>query len=94
MWLQLEGTGKKKAAAAKTEEAVGTPKTDLSRVCAGLAYRGGEDPVLKDDSDYPDWLWSILDTGKELTPDDKLYWRRLNKQKARDNNLLRKQLGR
>ena len=64
----------------------------ISRVCTGLNYYNtGEDPPIRDDNQYPEWLWSILDPVKSSV-DDKIYWRKLNKQKARDNN--RKQLGR
>lgn len=71
---------------------------DLSRVCAGLNYfKTGEDPPIKEDSEYPAWLWTIAEPVKplkELSPDTKEYWRRFNKIKARENNLLSKQMRR
>ena len=57
----------------------------------------GEDPVLKTDDEYPEWLWKLADPPADLStlsPDDKTYWRRLRKQQARERNLLQKQRGR
>ncbi len=80
------------------EEEDSASDVDLSCVCAGLNYfKTGEDPPIRDDSEYPAWLWDILQpvkSYKELSPDSKMYWRRLNKHKARENNLRSKQLGR
>lgn len=71
---------------------------DLTRVCAGLNYfQTGEDPPIRDDSEYPDWLANIIEpvkSYKELSPDTKQYWRRFNKVKARENNFASKQLKR
>lgn len=89
-------TGNVKTAAEEGDSAEET--VDLSKVCSGLNYfQNGEDPPIRDDSDYPDWLRGILEPVKspeELSPDSKAYWRRLNKQKARKNNFISKQLGR
>lgn len=94
--IALLGSAGKKEVSKEKEEA--SEDVDLSKVCAGLNYyKSGEDPVIKDDGDYPDWLWTVSEpvkSHKELSPDSKFYWRRLNKQKARNNNLLRKQMGR
>ena len=57
----------------------------------------GEDPVLKTDDEYPEWLWKLTDPPADLSTlssDDKTYWRRLRKQQARERNLLQKQRGR
>ena len=66
-------------------------------VCVGANItKGGADPVLKEDSEYPKWLWELLEpvkSYKELDPSTKQYWRRYNKQKAHERNTLRKQLG-
>ena len=84
--------------AAESEEGATTSDIDLSRVCVGLNYfKTGEDPPIRDSSEYPAWLWDILEpvkSYKELSSDTKMYWRRFNKQKARENNLRRKQMGR
>ena len=70
------------------EETSDSSAVDLSQVCAGLNYfKTGEDPPIRADEEYPDWLPSILEpvkSHKELSPDSKKYWRRLNKQKARE----------
>ncbi len=59
-------------------------------VCVGAnIYKTGEDPPIKEDSEYPDWLWKLAEptkSYKELSPDSKQYWRRLNKEKARQRN--------
>uniref|UniRef100_H2ZFF4 Large ribosomal subunit protein mL54 n=1 Tax=Ciona savignyi TaxID=51511 RepID=H2ZFF4_CIOSA len=63
---------------------VETPKpirdTELlvTRCCGLNKYVEGEDPVLKPDEEYPDWLWTIH-TGKpktflDMDPDTKEYW--------------------
>lgn len=66
-------------------------------VCKGAnIYKTGEDPPIKDDSEYPDWLWALLEPKKsytELSPDTKQYWRRYNKQKAHERNALKQQRG-
>ena len=50
-------------------------------VCLGANYfKTGEDPVIKAESDYPEWLWGLLDSGREL--ESKQHWRRLQKAKA------------
>lgn len=83
----------------KSEEVAESPSesVDLSQVCTGLNYyTHGEDPLLKEDSEYPDWLWEIAEpvkSHKELPEDSEKYWRRLNKFNARNNNLIRKQSG-
>ena len=35
---------------------------------AGLNYiKGGNDPVALADEEYPDWLWTCLDTNRDLS---------------------------
>ena len=89
-------TGKEKPTAVQEEDSVEEP-VDLSKVCLGLNYfQSGEDPPIRDDSEYPDWLRNILEPVKspeELSPDTVAYWRRVNKLKARRNNFISKQLG-
>ncbi|CAH1791148.1 unnamed protein product [Owenia fusiformis] len=57
----------------------------LLTYCCGLnIYKEGEDPKLKQDSEYPDWLWK-LNVERENTPLDELdkdswtYWRRMRR---------------
>ena len=56
----------------------------LTHLVGGNYFKEGEDPVLGDDSEYPDWLWKLkLDRKpvplEELSEDDPKYWRRLKK---------------
>lgn len=61
------------------------------KICQGLNIRtGGEDPLILEESHYPIWLWSLLDSPDNLTPDDKRYWSRLRKARLRANNNLLK----
>ncbi|ESN98329.1 hypothetical protein HELRODRAFT_84746, partial [Helobdella robusta] len=55
-----------------------------SRLCGGNILKEGEDPVLKDKSEYPDWLWSLRLTRsppplEEIDQDSWQYWKRVNK---------------
>ena len=79
-----------KAALAAQARAEG-PKTVLSReACTGANYlKTGEDPVLKEDAAYPDWLWKLAEPKKqtsELLPDSQQHWRRNRKALARERN--------
>ncbi|XP_045455127.1 uncharacterized protein LOC123664653 [Melitaea cinxia] len=92
------GKGKKKAgklgAMEKKELPVETdPEKLVNYVCGSNIYVSGEDVKLKDDSEYPDWLWT-LHTGKppsveELDPNTKQYWIRVRAAGMRRNNRLR-----
>lgn len=67
----------------------------VSRLCGGNIYKEGEDPVLKDDSEYPEWLWTLrLERApiplEELSEDDPRYWKKLKKMNMIRNNSLRK----
>lgn len=79
------------------KQEIQAPAAITETVCRGVnIYKNGEDPMLKEDSQYPDWLWNLLEPKKsyeELSPDTKQYWRRHNKCKAHEHNELRKQLG-
>lgn len=65
------------------------PETDPVKLttflCGGnISREGGEDPELKPESEYPDWLWTLsLDRRAppldELDPDTWEYWIRLHK---------------
>ena len=84
--MSLPGAQKRK------EELQEPPKKAILNmdVCVGAnIHTTGEDPPIKDDSEYPDWLWKLLD------PDvnSKAYWRKLNKKNARERNTLRRQRG-
>eukprot|EP00123_Amoebidium_parasiticum_P012630 comp21486_c0_seq1/m.29759 comp21486_c0_seq1/g.29759 ORF comp21486_c0_seq1/g.29759 comp21486_c0_seq1/m.29759 type:complete len:114 (-) comp21486_c0_seq1:124-465(-) len=58
-------------------------------VCNGAnIYVGGEDPPLRPNEEYPDWLWTLLDEPKITDPLDKRYWRKLRKTSIRKANQL------
>ncbi|CAK1589413.1 unnamed protein product [Parnassius mnemosyne] len=92
------GKGKKKlgklGAMEKKELPVETDPVKLvSQVCGSNIYITGEDVKLKDDSEYPDWLWT-LNTGRpprieELDPNTKQYWLRVRAAGMRRNNKLK-----
>ena len=61
-------------------------------VCRGAnVYKNGDDPPIREPSEYPSWLWSLLAESQDLSPDTKQYWRRLNKSKAHERNMLKRQ---
>jgi len=60
-------------------------------VCVGANYfKTGEDPIIKPESEYPEWLWRLLDQ-QEPPADSIQYWRRLRKDKARKANAASKE---
>ncbi|XP_023950668.2 39S ribosomal protein L54, mitochondrial [Bicyclus anynana] len=92
------GKGKKKISKLGSMEKKQLPvETDPERlvnyVCGSNIYITGEDVKIKDDSEYPDWLWT-LNTGKpprieDLDPNTKQYWLRVRAAGMRRNNKLR-----
>lgn len=64
-------------------------------LCGGNILKEGTDPVLKDDHEYPDWLWELrLErtalTLEELDPDTKAYWRKVRSMDIKRTKLLEK----
>lgn len=89
----------KKGAAAGVKKKQLEVETDAkilcSRLCGGNIYKDGEDPVLKPDNEYPDWLWNLHTDRKalsleDLSEGDPKYWRKLKTLTIRQNNKLRK----
>ena len=71
----------------------------VSRLCGGNIYKEGEDPVLKEDSEYPEWLWTLrLERDpiplEAYSQDDPKYWKKLKKLNIERNNHLRKYIKR
>ena len=75
------------------------PVDSEQRLCKGINYfKEGSDPVLKPDSEYPEWLWEILDDSKTPLGDgdqpadmsDITLWRRNRKLQRRQENATRK----
>lgn len=64
-------------------------------VCNGAnIYKEGKDPVIKPDSEYPEWLKTLkteVTPLEQLSVDDKSYWRRMRKAKIKQQNAMRKQ---
>ena len=66
------------------------PEPDLTK-CTGVNYfKEGEDPPIKPDEEYPEWLWELIEDG-DPTPEEKQYWRRQRKENIRDHNFQRAQ---
>ncbi|XP_063834250.1 large ribosomal subunit protein mL54 [Ostrinia nubilalis] len=92
------GKGKKKAGKLgpmeKKQLPVETDPVKLTTfVCGSNIYTTGEDVKLKDDSEYPSWLWTLR-TGApprldELDPNSKRYWLRVRAAGMRRNNRLK-----
>ncbi|GFO07752.1 39S ribosomal protein l54, mitochondrial [Plakobranchus ocellatus] len=86
------------AAAQKTRMEVETdPQKLLTHCCGANIYVEGDDPELKKDSDYPEWLWNLrTERGgadlSELDPNTMAYWRRLTKLTAQRNTRVSKRL--
>ncbi|XP_064088668.1 large ribosomal subunit protein mL54-like [Macrobrachium nipponense] len=71
------------------------PQKLVSYVCGSNPIKENpEDIKLKDDSEYPEWLWSLrigkAPTLEEMDPETKQYWRRLRTQVMAKNNILKK----
>lgn len=81
-----------KSKAAKKELMAPREAPELNmNICQGLnIHTSGEDPQILEESHYPNWLWTLLDSPDNLTPDDKRYWSRLRKARIRANNSLLK----
>lgn len=86
-----------KAQAKKTKEESLTSSQPLitldPTVCTGAnILKNASDPSFKPDSEYPDWLWGLIERAEspkslsQLSSDSKEYWRRYNKTKAHERN--------
>lgn len=61
-------------------------------------FKKGDEPVAKEDSEYPEWLWTMLDPKdnlKAIQNEDFLRWRRIklskeNNSTIKNNNFLSK----
>ncbi|XP_064621094.1 large ribosomal subunit protein mL54-like [Lineus longissimus] len=80
----------------KKELEVETDPEKLVNYCCGANYfKAGEDPKIKPDEEYPDWLWELRTERRpipleELDQDDPYYWRRLRKMHFRRATQLMK----
>ena len=79
----------------KKELEVETDPEKLLSHCCGVNYlKDSQDPELKADSEYPDWLWNLrLEREpipiEQLDQDSIYYWRRLRRMNLRLNARLR-----
>ncbi|XP_053620498.1 large ribosomal subunit protein mL54 isoform X2 [Plodia interpunctella] len=91
------GKGKKKVGKLTTMEKKVLPvETDaqklVTHVCGSNIYTTGEDVKIKDDSEYPEWLWELRTVPaklEELDPGSKRYWLRVRAAGMRRNNMLK-----
>ncbi|ELU14406.1 hypothetical protein CAPTEDRAFT_153561 [Capitella teleta] len=66
-----------------------------TRLVGGNINKEGEDPILEEDSEYPDWLWELrTERGvlelDEMSKDSLQYWKRLARLERKKVNVLRK----
>jgi hypothetical protein len=67
-----------------------TPPRKPSSVAAGVELKGinflkdGKDPVALEDSEYPMWLWDLLDEKKQKQKTTKPVNRQFHRKKNRD----------
>ncbi|KAG4303212.1 hypothetical protein PCANB_000609 [Pneumocystis canis] len=55
-------------------------------------YKKGSDPIALKESEYPDWLWKLLDNDSEISNENiikKKEYKKNNKEKIKANNLLK-----
>lgn len=100
--LQLRAApgGSKKGSRDKGPKRVGELSQDTA---TGVAIvKGEEDPRLKSDNEYPDWLWKLLEPRPLVSELQRLYegpgltleqmrrlWLYKNKQRIKESNLSR-----
>ncbi|KAI5953097.1 MRPL37 [Candida margitis] len=54
-------------------------------------FKKGDEPVAKEDSEYPEWLWTMIDPKvnlENIKNENFLRWRRIKLQKE-NNNIIR-----
>ncbi|KAI9492786.1 mitochondrial ribosomal protein L37-domain-containing protein [Zychaea mexicana] len=78
-----------KPAAARTASSV--PK---GQTLTGINFlKEGKDPVALDDSEYPDWLWDLLDEKKQkqktTKPTNRTYHRKKNRDAIKAMNFMK-----
>lgn len=63
-------------------------------VCGANIMKNGQDPEIKPDSEYPDWLWNLkIERGPyEREPDTFKYWRLVRRKTLQQMNKERKKV--
>ncbi|CAO3697152.1 unnamed protein product [Umbelopsis ramanniana] len=88
------------AAAPESAPAAGSKKAAIaSSVPQGTVLKGinymkeGKDPIALDDSEYPEWLWDLLDEKKQKQksskPSNRQYHRKQNRDAIRASNFMK-----
>ncbi|KAG4304566.1 hypothetical protein PORY_001959 [Pneumocystis oryctolagi] len=57
-------------------------------------YKKNSDPIALKESEYPDWLWKILDNNSNILDEEaakKKEYKKDNKEKIKTNNFLKNQ---
>lgn len=88
--LSAKAAGKKD----KFLEAERDPEKLCKFVCGANIMKNGQDPEIKPDSEYPDWLWNLkLERGPyEREPDTFKYWRLVRRKTLQQMNKERKKV--
>ncbi|ORX91550.1 hypothetical protein K493DRAFT_409283 [Basidiobolus meristosporus CBS 931.73] len=78
----------------KTKKVYPTSSAPEGTVLKGINFTKGKgDPIAKAESEYPEWLWELLDTEKREArrndPNDKAYYRRVNKEQIKATNFMK-----
>ncbi|KAG8685126.1 hypothetical protein FRC08_013287 [Ceratobasidium sp. 394] len=69
-----------------------TSSCPAQTVLTGLNWQKGQPPVLAlEDSEYPEWLWSLLDEKKPGDGTSKAEMRQKNREKIRSQNFMKTQ---
>ncbi|XP_042868591.1 39S ribosomal protein L54, mitochondrial-like [Penaeus japonicus] len=93
---KMKGKAKLGPAVEKVRLPVETDPVKLANFVCGSdpVKENPQDIKLKDDSEYPEWLWTLR-TGKppplrDMDANTKQYWRRLRTMAMKEKNLLKK----
>ncbi|KAK9763807.1 hypothetical protein K7432_009199 [Basidiobolus ranarum] len=82
------------ASDAQPKKALPTSSAPEGTVLKGINFTKGKgDPIAKPESEYPEWLWDLLNTEKRDArrndPNDKAYYRRINKEQIKATNFMK-----
>ena len=80
--------------AAGSKKAAIASSVPQGTVLKGINYmKEGKDPIALDDSEYPEWLWDLLDEKKQKQksskPSNRQYHRKQNRDAIRASNFMK-----